>query len=102
MVYIIEYKSARYPYSYKFLTDSRGEYATFGTLPSARKKAMKLISDATAKLCVIRGGTEQLVYPSVFGYIIEDRKTDVWHTLNRDGTLGRKITPTHANTIWRR
>lgn len=102
MVYVIEYKSARYTYSYSFLKNTKGDYVTFDKLTSARKKAMKLIKEDIAKLCVIRSGVEQLVYLSVYGFIIEDRKADVWHTLNKDGTLGRKITSERAYAIMRR
>lgn len=95
--YVIEYKN-RYDYGYRFLLKPNGDYVTFKSLADARKKCIKLISDHTATLCVIRGGVEKLVYITDFGrFVYENRDTGKWNMLNKDGSLGKQV---DSHAIW--
>lgn len=89
--YVIEYKSADYPYNYRFAKyKGTDEIAVFKGIREARQSAMALIRRGNAVLCAIRGkGIEQLVYQfkDVDGFALEDRKTGKWYKLNWDGSL---------------
>lgn len=93
MTYVIEYKSARHPYGYRFLMKANGqEFQPFDSIVKARKKCIDLIKDHTAILAVVRGGVEQLVYQTRNGnFVVEDRSKDKWNYLNKDGTCGSQI-----------
>lgn len=96
--YIIEFKDYN---GYRFLMKPRlhknspHEYVTFNTLKDARKKCINLLRENRARLCVIRGGVEKLVYATVWNsYVYEDRDSGKWYMLKADGSLnGRQINP---------
>ena len=94
--YIIEFKDYD---GYKFLMKPRlhknspYEYVTFKTLKDARKKCIGLLN-THARVCVIRGGVEKLVYKTIWDYYVyEDRDTGKWYLLNTDGSLKGQIDP---------
>jgi len=94
--YIIEFKDYD---GYKFLMKPRlhdnspYEYVTFKTLKDARKKCIGLLN-THARVCVIRGGVEKLVYKTIWDYYVyEDRDTGKWYLLNTDGSLNHQIDP---------
>ena len=97
--YVIEYK--QYGGSgYRFLMKPRlhdnspYEYVTFKTLIDARKKCINLLKENRARLCVIRGGVEKLVYATVWDYYVyEDRDSGKWYMLKADGSLNGQINP---------
>lgn len=94
--YAIEYKSASYPYSYRFLKTNAGEFKGFDSITDARRKSIVLIQNYDAILCAIRGnGKEGLVYATRSGgYVYEDRNGNKskWYRLNKNGVLGSRIT----------
>lgn len=90
MAYVIEYKTKAYPYHYVY-AEKNGKLESFDSIVKARKKAIAY-TDGPALLCVIRGGTEQLVYRTTHGgYVLENRDTDKWYVLKKDGILGQNI-----------
>ena len=91
--YVIEYK--QYGGSgYRFLRKSNNDYVVFNSIQDARKKCINLIKENRAKLCVIRGGVEKLVYKTIWDYYVyEDRDSGKWYMLNADGSLKGQINP---------
>lgn len=103
--YAIEYKSASYPYSYKFLKDANGKIKVYDRITDARKKGIALIKMYEAIVCVIRGNDrEGLVYATRSGgYVYEDRNGNKskWYHLNKNGTLGSAISKIDFNNVIR-
>lgn len=103
--YAIEYKSASYPYSYKFLKDANSKIKVYDRITDARKKGIALIKMYEAIVCVIRGNDrEGLVYATrTGGYVYEDRNGNKskWYHLNRNGTLGSAIPKVNGSNLIR-
>lgn len=91
--YVIEYK--QYGGSgYRFLRKPNNDYVVFNSLVDARKKCINLIKENRARLCVIRGGVEKLVYKTIWDYYVyEDRDSGKWYMLKADGSLNGQINP---------
>lgn len=91
--YVIEYK--QYGGSgYRFLRKFNNDYVVFNSIQDARKKCINLIKENRAKLCVIRGGVEKLVYKTIWDYYVyEDRDSGKWYMLKADGSLNGQIDP---------
>lgn len=99
--YVIEYKSADYPYNYRFAKyKGTDEIAVFKGIREARQSAMALIRRGNAVLCAIRGkGIEQLVYqskrhPDIF--VVENRRSGRWYVLKWDGSIGKEV----GSDVW--
>lgn len=91
--YVIEYK--QYGGSgYRFLRKLNNDYVVFNSIVDARKKCINLLKENRARLCVIRGGVEKLVYATVWDYYVyEDRDSGKWYMLKADGSLNGQINP---------
>lgn len=91
--YVIEYK--QYGGSgYRFLRKMNNDYVVFNSIIDARKKCINLLKENRARLCVIRGGVEKLVYKTIWDYYVyEDRDSGKWYMLNTDGSLKGQIDP---------
>lgn len=103
--YVIEYKSADYPYSYRFLKTKTGEFKVFDSITDARRKSIALIQDYVAILCSVHGaGAEGFVYATRSGgyvYEVRDKNKSKWYHLNRNGVLGSAIAKIDFNNIIR-